>query len=142
MKTKHKKIIEKQAELIGAQKELVKHLDALRKVECDLSGMDFSPDDTDEYQKIQDEIDLVYYKTEECRKEIKMLTDELAALQAEPEEEMYPKEFVEWLTGNDHWPVRWVSNCVWRINQYPLIESWKDRTLREIFDYWETLKTR
>jgi len=90
MKTKHDKIIEKQAELI-------KYYESFHT----LSSI--------------------------CIDHIK---SELVALQAEPEEEHYPKEFIEWcITHISHSPIKYTDH-----NGKIFLN------ITEIFKHWKTLK--
>ena len=47
-------------------------------------------------------------------------------------------EFIEWITGNDHWPVTWTGNGIFRIKQYPIVESWEERSIEEVYQFWLT----
>jgi len=58
------------------------------------------------------------------------LESELSALQSEPEEEIYPKEFVEWL----HY------RCFIQMDYETLIEV-HEFTLHDLFEYWKTRKS-
>jgi len=58
------------------------------------------------------------------------LQSELASIEAEPEEEIYPKEFVEWL----HY------RCFIQMDYETLIEV-HEFTLHDLFEYWKTRKS-
>jgi hypothetical protein len=60
--------------------------------------------------------------------------NELAQLQSEPEEEMYPKRFVEWLGREANLyeyfeGIEWTFNCDEGIDTLPL---------EQVFDYWQS----
>jgi hypothetical protein len=67
----------------------------------------------------------------------KLLQSELASIQAEPEEEIYPKEFIEWLAKEaipfeKENEIRWTFNCEEGIDTLPI---------SEVFEYWKTRKS-
>ena len=109
------KIIAKQAKLIKKTNRLLEYLN-----DSIMNGEDA------DYEEVMD------HKLSK----IKQLESELAQLQSEPEEDMYPASFVEWVIDPD--------NVFYEDGVYYVCDATMEKgcTLKKAFDYWKSNKPK